>query len=1219
MAQQSETNNTISHKKYAKILKKTKKQFAKQNTAFNTKNTTGDKDAHATPDGYFAQDFMATMDPKFKRPTPEVLYPTLESMQYQPISLENGTPGNNANPWTERGPNNVGGRTRGLVWDPIDATKKKVWSGGVSGGLWYNTDITNVNSTWQQVSTLWSNLNITCIAFDPNALGTMYIGTGEGFNTSNAMAGNGIWKSVDSGKTWSVLSSTSDFYFVNDIVVRNESGTSVIYAAVDIQYTGGQYLSTTSYGIRRSTNNGLSWSQVSPNVPSQSFRYVPADLEIASDNRLWCGTRSYPSGVTETGGGRVLYSDNGTTWSVAFSNTEKKGRVEIACAPNSPRYVYALFEANNVLDTIMLSKDRGATWTNKSEPVNVDNGIPDTDFSRGQAWYDLIAAVDPNDSNTVIIGGVDLFRSTNSGTNWSHISKWSNNANLNTLNCSYVHADQHAISFLPGSSEKVIFGTDGGVFYSANVSAADANDVIEERNKGYNVTQFYYGAMAATTGSNNLLAGAQDNGTQKFTSAGLNNTTEATGGDGAYCAITEANSSIQISSYVYNNYYYTTNNWSSSNTFINDNATGKFINPAVWDNVGSGLFSAKGNGTLYRKKLTAGSPGTLQTINFGANTTAVALASAFKVMPASGGKTNLLVGSETGKLYLVTDAWASTPAFTAKTGTIPAGNIAGIDANDAGDTIMVCLSNYGVVNIQVSTNGGTNWTGKDGNLPNFPVRSIFMNPANRKEVYLATELGVYGTADVFASSPVWTPYNNGMGAVKTTQLVYRKSDRLLMAVTYGRGLFTSDALPKLSPVAKFGPTKSAVCTNETITLKDSSLNAPTQWRWSITPSTFVYKNGTDSLKQNPQVRFLKGGNYSITLEASNAQGINSTTRNNLITATDTVITSVSLVSDKSTICKDDSIKFTATASPAGTPVYSWKRNGTTISTTSTNESYFQASKNDSIWVVYSSGAYCASPVQAISNKIKPTVNDTLRPLVTLTAIPTSVCAGKPTNIGSFVTNGGTPAYEWYVNSIKTSDITSSIVLNPTVPTSVYCIITSSIACPRPSNKATSNTINITINPKPAKPTITKTGDSLKTTSTATGFQWFKNGTSLGSTSKGIKVSQNGKYTLVVTSLGCVSDTSDPIIVTGFPSGISIADAGMISVNPNPFSSEFRVTYAKLISEAKLYDAVGKEVSNLVYSKTSKGYDFKASTLLSGIYYLHLNTIDGQYIIRLLKE
>ncbi|MFN7300485.1 MAG: hypothetical protein ACK5U7_03320, partial [Bacteroidota bacterium] len=83
----------------------------------------------ATPEQAWMQDYLWTMDPKLKRPTPEVLPGILESMR-NTRNVAMGLPGATAAPWVSRGPNNVGGRTRALAWDPNDPTRKKAWAGG---------------------------------------------------------------------------------------------------------------------------------------------------------------------------------------------------------------------------------------------------------------------------------------------------------------------------------------------------------------------------------------------------------------------------------------------------------------------------------------------------------------------------------------------------------------------------------------------------------------------------------------------------------------------------------------------------------------------------------------------------------------------------------------------------------------------------------------------------------------------------------------------------------------------------------------------------------------------------------------------------------------------------------------------------------------------------------------------------------------------------------
>ena len=135
--------------------------------------------------------------------------------------------------WIERGPNTIGGRTRALLLDPNDSSNKKLWAAGVSGGLWYTNDITSSNPDWNSVDGTWGNLAVCSINYDPNDTNTMYVGTGERMGIfSTASRGLGLWKTTDGGATWSHLSSTENFNYVTDILVRNEGGSSVVYIGV---------------------------------------------------------------------------------------------------------------------------------------------------------------------------------------------------------------------------------------------------------------------------------------------------------------------------------------------------------------------------------------------------------------------------------------------------------------------------------------------------------------------------------------------------------------------------------------------------------------------------------------------------------------------------------------------------------------------------------------------------------------------------------------------------------------------------------------------------------------------------------------------------------------------------------------------------------------------------------------------------------------------------
>lgn len=963
----------------------------------------------ATPDKYWQQEWIATMNPAVGRPTPEVL---LDEMirQNQPLLNRRAMPGTSKTNWVSRGPNNLAGRTRALAVDPTVSTGKKVWAGAVTGGLWYNDDITSASSQWKFVSSLWSNLTVTCIAFDPNAPGTMYVGTGEGWgSTTSSSRGFGVFKSIDSGKTFTQLSATKTYFFVNDLIVRSESGKSVLYCATDMQYVNGAWHGTSTGGLMKSTNGGVSFTNVMPKIPGYTLSMIPADLELGADNRLWIGTRrNYAQTPTDKGGGRVVYTDDGVNFTTAYTHADKAGRVEIACAPTSALTIYAVFESNGKVDTLLKSLDKGVTWTAMRKPKDADVGIPATDPSRGQAWYDLILAISPKDSSDVMFGAIDVFLSTNSGSSFVQVGKWSDNSGLASLTCSYVHADQHNIVFIPGSNACLI-GNDGGVFYCADILNNLANQaVIYERNNGYIVTQFYWGDISQTKGKNLMLAGAQDNGTHQLNTTGLTNKNMVSGGDGGYCFISPSNDNKQIVSYIYNQFFATSDNWTNAAKLIDDPNTGKFINPATWDDVNGYLITGKGKCTLYRNKLgTAATLANTVTVNA---TTANGAPSAITSSVSATGKGQVYVGTDVGKLYVTTDIAAATPVWSDITGTINAGNISDIFRLRKSDTLFVTLSNYGAsVNIYMSLDAGKNWTSRDGNIADMPIWGILLNPRKLGEAIIATELGIYGTSDIFAASVVWTPYNEGMGAVKVANLRYRDADQTILAATHGRGVFTSDAWSKASPIAKFGINKDTACSHELVSMTDSSLNTPTSWKWRFSPSTgLVYRSGTDSTSKNPVVQFTKGGTYSVTLFAHNAIGEDQLTKSNRIFVIDSIPIAASIQTNPATICVNDTFSLISSVNSNGNNInktYTWKKNGITLAGTQDKIFGLIPNSADKYQLLVTSNTRCVNPSTVQSAIISPITTG-----VKTISVSCNLDTLKAANVGS-------GSYNWYKNGV----------------------------------------------------------------------------------------------------------------------------------------------------------------------------------------------------------
>lgn len=674
--------------------------------------------------------------------------------------------------WEERGPSNVGGRTRGVMFDPNDPEQKRVWAGGVAGGLWFTEDITDEDAEWQSVNDFWSNLAVSSIAYDPTDTDVFYVGTGEGWFNFDAVRGGGIFKSEDGGATFEQLPSTTNqqFWHTQDLLIHPT--------------TGDVYAATRESGLQRSQDDGATWERVlGAGVGASTNR--SADLEIGADNRIYVSL-----GIFQPGAVHASTTGDLNDWTELSANpgfpTSGIARVEIATAPTDANVIYALTHEtnNNGAGGIYRSDDAGATWTEVTLPDPADPGQPE--FTRGQAWYDLIIEVDPNDANTVFTGGIDLYKSTDGGATWEQISDW-----VGRYGEPYVHADQHQIVFKPGSSDEVVFGNDGGIFYTAD--ATETQPTFIGRNNGYNVTQYYAGAISPEGDPEVMLAGAQDNGTQRFDDEGINATLDVRGGDGAFAFIDQDNSNIAIASSQFNNYSRSTNGGLSFSTTLISEASGSFINPADYDDRENVLYTNRDANTLYRVTGVDQSTQTLSIVDAG-NRGFFSTPTHLRVSPhAPEGSSTLFVGTSGGRIFRVLNADTAPELQALNTTGLAVGSISCIEIGESEDHLLVTLSNYGRVSVWETTDGGETWMDKEGNLPDMPVRWAVYNPTNRNAVLLATESGVWETLNFNAEEPTWTPAP-GFPTVRTDMLQWRASDNRVMAATHGRGVFTATFL-----------------------------------------------------------------------------------------------------------------------------------------------------------------------------------------------------------------------------------------------------------------------------------------------------------------------------------------------------------------------------------------------------------------------------------------
>ena len=693
--------------------------------------------------------------------------------------------------WKERGPNNVGGRTRAILF----LSAKKVLAAGVTGGLWKTEDITASNPNWKQVNPFgMASINITCIAQDPNNNSVLYFGTGEAFGSMQV--GSGIYKSTDGGENWTILSNTaftgpsSNFSYISKILVASNS---------DIYATTKGYYCNVNGGLMKSTDGGASWTRVigtNGTTCTNGTDLTGADIEENSAGDLFF-TSAGPSGHIYISNKSIHGNNVGNTgnWTdITPSGTWKN--IEIGVSKQSGSgVIYAACQGSASYDVtgIYYSNSKGSSWTSRSIPTICDQGNNSV-FTRNQAWYDLVVEIDPSNDNIAYLGGIDLVKTADAGATFSQITTWSlywPNPSCSGSTPPYLHADQHALVFNPYTSNAALSGNDGGLSYSTNMNASIPS--WTSKNTGYNVTQ-YYAIATHPSQKDYVLGGTQDNGSHKLSFYGIGSGSQISGGDGGFCHILQSNATYQTSSYVYNNFYVSSNSGSSFISQSGSNSTtGRFVNPSELDDANALVFSAGNSNILeVRSGLTSGTF-TRSTFNLGFNNRQL---SALKVSPNN---TDVVyVGDDRGNIYKITSR-ASTPVKATWGGNVgTTGYISSIDVwksqSGADDSILVTISNYGTESVFLTSNGTNTtptWVDIDDNntLQDMPVRWGIFSKESSNKIFIATDLGVMGTQSINGNSTPWTLINNNMMPyVRVDMLDYDSDDNLVIA-SHGRGIW----------------------------------------------------------------------------------------------------------------------------------------------------------------------------------------------------------------------------------------------------------------------------------------------------------------------------------------------------------------------------------------------------------------------------------------------
>lgn len=668
--------------------------------------------------------------------------------------------------------------------------------------------IQDVIPAWEQVGGSQDN-NVsgrpTGIAFDPTNFKIFYLGT----------SGGGLWKTTDGGATWTNLSEKWSSYAMGDVAV-DYTDPNIIYAA-----TGDLY-DRAGDGIYKSTDGGLNWDHVATGglVGTQSNQILidPADhltlyhVSTASVNKTtdggvtWNALATAPTGNTPHlvidpsnsahlilgASGRIVVStDGGATWSGdKASNISGKSRITLGISKADPTKVYAsISNGSGYSMGVARSLDGGETWE-----LSVQE-----DYMSNQGWYDNACAVNQQNANIVVVGGLDVWNSVNGASTLSKKSKWTDGSS----STSFCHADIHVLEYGPTGDLYAL--TDGGVFISKNNGTTWTHSLNSKLS-----TMLFVGADADPKFSF-VVGGCQDNGINRSVS-GQTYFHQTLGGDGGRCFISQSDPNTVYSTYINTNFQ--KSNTGGAGWLPGVDGTGNssvipiesslrtegapfYMYYDVCESDGSYLALC-GNSRLY---YSTDAMNSLDPISKSSQ-----FSGGLRTVHITGADPGVLyVGGGGGYPYSTTDAGTTWVKSSTKTGVV-SGFCS--DPNDPGHA-FAAISGYGNKHFYYTTDTGKTWTAPAKNLPDINAYTIARAPNG--DLFIGHEFGVMRSID---GGVTWEPLPDGIPLCDVRKLQVRGDvTKYLLAATYGRGLYRIDIqhLPRtVSAVKSETPVVSSV-------------------------------------------------------------------------------------------------------------------------------------------------------------------------------------------------------------------------------------------------------------------------------------------------------------------------------------------------------------------------------------------------------------------------
>lgn len=752
--------------------------------------------------------------------------------------------------WEELGPilyprNDVSqpngmGRVNAMAFHPTDSNI--IYVGAPAGGLWKTTD---GGKRWVGLTDDMPTLGVSAIHVHTSNPDIIYIGTGDR-DAGNA-TGLGVYKSTNGGASFSASNTGMGNQTVCKIIV-DENNQNTLLAA-------------TTTGIFRSTNGGANWTETSSINYFKDIAYKPGDIKYV---------------YASSDGEFYLSQDSGKSFSRVTSGLPSNDiyRGVIGVSKASPSTVYYVVTEQRKFIGIYKSTNNGTSFSTVATAPNLMGYSEIGSDDGGQAFYNLDIAVNPNNINEIYVGGINIFKSSDGGVNWTIDAHW-----LGTGGKGRLHADQHALDFDP-INNNLFVGNDGG-FYKRH----RGDGTWEQFSSTLAIGQVYR-VSAAQTVSDFVVNGYQDNGMAYYQGKGSFVTFR--GGDGVDNAVDPTNAQYYYGSYI--NGVITRHGFNSNGDIAGDGINGideegAWVSPYILrEGVPTTMITGLKNIWICTN-LHEADKGDISWKKISNNLGSVNNKNMHKIENSPANNKILYASREDNTFYRTDDLTASTVTWTDLTSSLPNSSrrVDDIESHFSNQNEVFIIQNKKVYK---STNKGSTWTNISTGLPNITMYSLILDTSKTDgSIYVATYSGVYYKNDNMSS---WISYSNNLPAsiyVRDLEITYNTdpSEYRLIAGTYGRGTWQSQLYDNgiQKPIAEIEAAKTAICAGESITFYNTSDYYPENLTWSVTPSTGVnFIQGTDAnSKDKISLEFTTAGSYEIKLVIENCNGADSTSIN----------------------------------------------------------------------------------------------------------------------------------------------------------------------------------------------------------------------------------------------------------------------------------------------------------------------------------------------------